>query len=69
MPSFLVINKSCLIDFSPLPPLRRLLFSESQRTGGEGREERYGKRVDKLRDESGEKTKQKKGENKERYMG
>lgn len=68
MPSFLVINKSCLIDFSPLPPLRRLLFSESQRTGGEGREI-YGKRVDKLRDESGEKTKQKKGESKERYVG
>ena len=36
MPSFLVINKSCLIDFLPLPPLSWLLFSESQRAGGEG---------------------------------
>lgn len=29
-----MINKSCLIDFSPLPPLSWLLFSESQRGGG-----------------------------------
>lgn len=52
MPSFLVINKSCFIDFSPLPPPSWFLFSESQRTGGEERKNRSVEtKVDKLRDD------------------